>query len=48
MNGEGLFALGLGFGVFLGIAIDRAVIPLGERLGDLLAVARHRHRSRDR
>ena len=42
------FMLGLSLGVLLGILIDRAVIPLGERIGDLLAVVRLRRRPRGR
>lgn len=48
MTGEDGFALGLLLGLALGIVIDRAVIPFGERLGDRLALVRHRRRPRGR
>ena len=40
------FALGLTLGLVLGIIIDRAIIPIGERIGDLLALVRLRRRHR--
>lgn len=42
------FMLGLSVGLVLGIVIDRAIIPLGERIGDLLALVRLRRRPRGR
>lgn len=42
------FMLGLTLGLVLGILIDRTVIPLGERIGDLLAIVRLRRRPRGR
>lgn len=38
------FTLGLALGLVLGVFIDRAIIPIGERIGDLLALVRHRRR----
>lgn len=38
--------VGLAWGVLLGILIDRAIIPVGEGIGDLLTLIRRRRRTR--